>query len=63
MPVRLPEQVHIPLNEFIEEGLAIQHRFVAEPVFAKTGVGFMRSAGVSEIKQAQVAKKSKPGGR
>ncbi|AHF93985.1 hypothetical protein OPIT5_02140 [Opitutaceae bacterium TAV5] len=47
------DEVHIPLSEFIDEGLKIRHRFMAEPVFAKTGVGFMRSAGVAEISAAK----------
>jgi hypothetical protein len=46
-------EIHIPLSEFIAEGIKIQHRFVPEPVFAKTGVGFMRSTGVVEIAAAK----------
>ena len=29
------------------EGLAMQHRFAAEPIFAKTGKGFLISKGVA----------------
>jgi hypothetical protein len=46
-------EVHIPLAEFIAEGIKIQPRFVPEPIFAKTGVGFMRSARVSELAVAK----------
>jgi len=31
------------------EALAIQDRFSAEPVYAKTGKGYLKSVGVSEI--------------
>lgn len=33
----------------LAEGLAIQDRFAAEPVFAKTGKGYLKSSGVQEI--------------
>ena len=47
----------------MKDALAIQDRFAAEPVYAKTGKGFLRSAGVEEIKQAKdKTKKSKPAG-
>ena len=50
--------VHIPLNEFISEGIRIQHRFKAEPVFAKTGIGFLASSGVEEIEAAKQSQRS-----
>lgn len=47
----------------MKDALAIQDRFAAEPVYAKTGKGFLRSAGVEEIKQAKdQTKKPKPAG-
>ena len=33
------------------EALAIQDRFSAEPVYAKTGKGYLKSVGVSEIQE------------
>ena len=45
-----PELLEDPLfQELMSEGLAIQDRFSAEPVYAKTGKGFLKSAGVSEL--------------
>ncbi|MBL9177341.1 MAG: hypothetical protein JNM65_04700 [Verrucomicrobiaceae bacterium] len=45
----------------MKDALTIQDRFAAEPLYAKTGKGFLRSAGVEEIKQAKEgSKKSKP---
>lgn len=46
-------QVHVSLAEILAEGLKIQPRFLAEPRYARTGVGFMRSAGVSEMVEAK----------
>jgi hypothetical protein len=43
-----------PLAQAIlREGLAIQDRFSAEPVYAKTGKGYLKSVGVSEIQKAK----------
>jgi len=33
------------------DALAIQHRFAAEPVYAKTGKGFLKSEGVEELQR------------
>ena len=41
----------------MEDALAIQHRFAAEPVYAKTGKGYLKSEGVEEL---QRLKKQKP---
>lgn len=46
-------------QEILREGLAIQDRFKAEPVYARTGKGYLKSVGVSEIEEAK--KKSKFG--
>ena len=35
----------------MKEALRIQDRFVAEPVFAKTGRGYLKSEGVSTIQK------------
>ena len=39
------------------EGLAMQDRFAAEPVYAKTGKGYLKSAGVEELKKIKQAGK------
>lgn len=41
------------LLQVLEEGLAIQDRFSAEPVYARTGKGYLKSVGVSEIAEAK----------
>lgn len=47
-----------PLAQAIlREGLMIQDRFSAAPVYAKTGKGYLKSVGVSEI--AEIKKTSK----
>jgi len=40
----------------MRDALSIQDRFSAEPVYAKTGKGFLKSAGVKEIAIAKVAR-------
>lgn len=57
-----PEFANDPLFlEVLREGLEIQERFSAEPVYAKTGKGYLKSAGVEELQKikAQKGKKSK----
>ena len=44
--------------EVMEEALAIQDRFSAEPVYAKTGKGYLKSVGVSEIQKAKEEQKA-----
>jgi len=47
-----PKLLNSPLfQELMAEGLAMQDRFVAEPVYAKTGKGYLKSAGVDELKK------------
>ena len=49
-----PELLKDPVfRQLMAEGLAIQDRFAAEPVYARTGRGYLKSAGVSEIKAAK----------
>ncbi len=46
-----PELLKNPLfRQLMSEGLAIQDRFSAEPVYARTGKGYLKSAGVEELK-------------
>lgn len=57
-----PKLLNDPLfRELMAEGLAIQDRFVAEPVYAKTGKGFLKSAGVEELKKIKKAQKQAAG--
>ncbi|MCX6866066.1 MAG: hypothetical protein NTV46_07575 [Verrucomicrobia bacterium] len=44
-------------KELVAEGLGIQHRFSAEPVYAKTGKGYLKSEGVEELQRIKAAKK------
>jgi len=57
-----PEMLKNPLFlELMEEGLAIQDQFSAEPVYARTGKGYLKPTGVEElakIKKAKGAKRS-----
>jgi hypothetical protein len=49
-----------PLAQAIlREGLAIQDRFSAEPIYAKTGKGYLKSVGVEEIAEAKKAAREK----
>jgi hypothetical protein len=53
-----PKLLSSPLfQELMAEGLAMQDRFAAEPVYAKTGKGYLPSAGVEELKQIKQASK------
>lgn len=40
-------------QRILEEGLAIQDRFSAEPIYARTGKGYLKSVGVSEIAEVK----------
>jgi len=47
-----PKLLEDPLfKELMEEGLRIQHRFSAEPVYARTGKGYLKSEGVEELQR------------
>ena len=46
-------------RELMAEGLAMQERFAAEPIYAKTGKGFLKSAGVDELKGIKAEQKTK----
>jgi hypothetical protein len=49
-----PVQIQKNLRAAMKEALRIQHRFVAEPVFAKTGRGYLKSEGVDTIHKIKV---------
>ena len=39
------------LKEAIKQGLRMQHHFLAEPVLARTGKGYMKSEGVATLQR------------
>jgi hypothetical protein len=45
--------------EVMADALAIQDRFIAEPLYAKTGKGHLKSAGVDELKRIKASKSAK----
>lgn len=47
------------ISELLEIGLEMQDRFSAEPIYAKTGKGFLKSAGVDELKKIKAAQAAK----
>jgi hypothetical protein len=55
-----PKLLEDPLfRELMAEGLAMQDRFSAEPVYAKTGKGYLKSGGVSELQSIKAGRKNK----
>ena len=55
-----PKLLNDPLfRELMAEGLKMQDRFAAEPIYAKTGKGFVKSAGVEELQKLKKARKPK----
>ncbi len=40
------------------EALAIQDRFAAEPIYAKSGKGYLKSVGVEELQALKIARKA-----
>ncbi len=52
-----------PLAQAIlREGRKIQDRFAAEPIYAKTGKGYLKSVGVEEIAEAKKKEKNQKRG-
>lgn len=43
------------------DALAIQDRFAAEPVYARTGKGYLKSEGVTELKRLKSSKSPEAG--
>lgn len=59
-----PKLLADPLfRELMAEGLAMQHRFSADPIYARTGKGYLRSVGVEELQKAKADAKRKPARR
>jgi hypothetical protein len=54
-----PKLVNNPVfQRVLSDALAIQDRFAAEPVYAKTGKGYLKTAGVEELQQIKKSRKS-----
>jgi hypothetical protein len=45
------------LKEAIKQGLRMQDRFIAEPVLARTGKGYMKSEGVVTLQRIKAGLK------
>lgn len=55
-----PTLLEDPLfQELMAEGLAMQDRFSAEPVYAKTGKGHLKSVGVKALQKIKQEQKGK----
>ena len=48
------------LKAAIKQGLRMQHRFVAEPVLARTGKGYLKSEGVETLQRIKASMKRSP---
>jgi hypothetical protein len=57
------DKVQRNLRAAMKEALRIQERFVAEPVFGKTGRGYLKSEGVSTMQKikANLRRKAQKG--
>jgi hypothetical protein len=54
-----PKLLNDPVfQRVLVNALSIQDRFAAEPVYAKTGKGFLKSAGVEELREIKKARKA-----
>jgi len=56
-------QVQKNLQAAMREALRIQDRFVAEPLFARTGRGHLKSEGVSTLKKIKANLRRKTAAR
>lgn len=53
-----PKLLNDPVfQRVLADALAIQDRFAAEPVYAKTGKGYLKSEGVEELRRIKEEKK------
>ena len=52
-------QVQKNLRAAMKEALRIQDQFAAEPIFAKTGKGYMKSKGVAQLQKIKANLKSR----
>jgi hypothetical protein len=57
-----PKLLNDPVfKRVLEDSLAIQDRFSAEPVYARTGKGSLKSEGVKPLQKIKSARKSRAG--
>jgi hypothetical protein len=56
-------QIQKNLQAAMREALRIQDRFVPEPLFAKTGRGYLKSEGVSTLSKIKANLRRKSAGR
>jgi hypothetical protein len=55
-----PEILNNPIfQRVLREGLAIQDQFSAEPVYARTGKGYLKPTGVAGLEKIKEAKRAK----
>ena len=55
-----PEMLKDPVfQRVLRDGLAIQDQFIAEPVYAKTGKGYLKSSGVAELQKIKKRRSGK----
>lgn len=58
VPVIDPKLLEDPVfKRVMADALAIQDRFAAEPVYAKTGKGYLKSEGVEELRRLKAYQK------
>ena len=53
-------QIQKNLRAAMKDALRIQDRFVAEPVFGRTGRGFLKGEGVSTLRKIKANLRRKP---
>lgn len=59
-PIIDPKLLEDPVfQRVLADALAIQHRFAAEPVYAKTGKGYLKSEGVEELQRIKTLNQPK----
>ncbi len=56
---RMASQVQKNLQAAMREALRIQDRFVPEPLFAKTGRGYLKSEGVATLQKIKASLRRK----
>ena len=57
-----PKLMNDPVfQRVLADALSIQDRFAAEPVYAKTGRGFLKSEGVAALKKLKASRKTRKG--
>ena len=55
-----PELLKNPVfQRVLRDGLANQDQFIAEPVYAKTGQGYLKSSGVAELQKIKKRRSGK----